>query len=55
LEVCVEEIGGIVYYIDKYKNVYRTEDILQGKDNPKIIAKYERTGEKYTIPELGLY
>lgn len=54
IEVCVEEIGGIVYYIDKFKNVYKTEDILQSKDNPQIIAKYEKVGNKYTIPEFGL-
>lgn len=54
IEVCVEEIGGIVYYIDKFKNVYKTEDILKGKDNPQIIAKYEKVGNRYTIPEFGL-
>ena len=54
LEVCVEEIGGIVYYIDRFKNVYKTEDILQAKDNPQIIAKYEKVGDRYTIPEFGL-
>ena len=55
LEVCVEEIGGIVYYIDRFKNVYKTEDILQSKENPQIIAKYEKVGDKYTIPEFGLF
>lgn len=39
LEVCAEDIGGIVYYIDKFNNVYKTEDVLQGKENPRIIAK----------------
>ena len=54
LEVFAEEIGGIVYYIDKFKNVYKTDDVLQAKLNPGIIAKWEKTGEKYTIPEFGL-
>lgn len=54
LEVFAEEIGGIVYYIDKFKNVYKTDDVLQAKLNPGIIAKWERSGEKYTIPEFGL-
>jgi hypothetical protein len=54
LEVFVEEIGGIVYYIDKSKNVYKTDDILQAKLNPAIIAKWEKNGDKYTIPEFGL-
>lgn len=54
LEVVAEEICGIVYYLDKYGNVYRTEDILKGKDNPDVIAKYVKVSDKYTIPELGL-
>jgi hypothetical protein len=54
LEVFAEEIGGIVYYIDKCKNVYKTDDVLQTKMNPTIIAKWEKMGDKYTIPEFGL-
>ena len=54
LEVFAEEIGGIVYYIDKSKNVYKTDDILQAKLNPCIIAKWEIISDKYTIPEFGL-
>ncbi len=54
LEVFAEDIGGIVYYIDKFKNVYNTSDILQGKLNPTIVAKWEKQGERYTIPEFGL-
>jgi hypothetical protein len=52
--VFAEEISGIVYYIDKFKNVYKTDDVLQAKLNPVIIAKWEKNGEKYTIPEFGL-
>ena len=54
LEVFAEDIGGIVYYIDKFKNVYNTYDVLQGKLNPAIVAKWEKQGERYTIPEFGL-
>ena len=54
LEVFAEEIGGIVYYIDKFRNVYKTDDILQSRINPSIIAKWEKTGDKYTIPDFGL-
>jgi hypothetical protein len=54
LEVFAEEIGGIVYYIDKFKNVYKTDDVLQSKMNPVVIAKWEKQGERYTIPEFGL-
>ena len=54
IEVLVEEIKGIVYYIDKFNNVYKTEDILEGRENPRIIAKCVRENGKCTIPELGL-
>ena len=55
LEVFVEEIQGIVYYIDKYNNVYKTEDILEGIENPSIIAKCVKNENGVsTIPELGL-
>jgi hypothetical protein len=54
LEVFAEEISGIVYYLDKYNNVYKTEDILDGKQNPVIIAKYQKTNGLYSIPDFGL-
>lgn len=54
IEVFAEEIKGIVYYIDNYMNVYKTEDILKGKENPTIVAKYVKNDNIYTIPELGL-
>jgi hypothetical protein len=53
-EVFAEEIKGIVYYIDQHNNVYKTEDILQERQNPQIIAKYIRVGNSYSIPSLGL-
>lgn len=54
IEVFSEEIKGIVYYIDKFSNVYRTDDILDGKENPQIIAKYVKVNDICTIPEFGL-
>jgi hypothetical protein len=54
VEVFAEEIFGIVYYIDKFDNVYKTEDIVEGKQNPQIIAKYVKNNNRYTIPSLGL-
>lgn len=54
VEVVAEEIYGIVYYIDKNNNVYKTEDVLEGKQNPAIIAKAVKQGSSYSIPELGL-
>lgn len=53
-EVFAEEIKGIVYYIDHFQNVYKTEDIMEGKENPKIVAKCVKSESGYTIPEFGL-
>ena len=54
VEVWAQDIMGIMYYIDKTGNVYQTEDIMQGKTNPKVIAKYVKNGETYSIPEFNL-
>ena len=54
IEVRAQEIMGIVYYIDNYNNVYKTEDILSEKKNPEIIGRYEESNGNYTIPSLGL-
>jgi len=55
MEVIVKEINGIVYYVDQYKNVYRTEDILNNKENPQIIAKYEVLGiDRCVIREFSV-
>jgi hypothetical protein len=40
VEVWVQDIQGIVYYIDKFNNVYDTAYIIKNQMNPKIIAKY---------------
>ena len=49
LEVIAQEIDGIVYYIDKFSNIYSTEDILNEKENPQIIAKCEEKNGKKII------
>ena len=54
VEVWAQEIHGIIYYIDKTCNVYQVEDIIANKVNPKVIAKYVKTGEKYAIPEFNI-
>lgn len=54
LQVSAEEIKGIVYFLDKYGNVYSTEDIMKNEINPRIIAKYVKQDNAYTIPEFGL-
>ena len=52
VEVIAQDIDGIVYYIDKFSNVYRTEDILNEKENPQIIAKYKEKNGKIIIPSF---
>jgi hypothetical protein len=54
IEVWVQDIMGINYYIDKTGNVYQAEDIVLNKMNPKIIAKYVKTGDIYSIPAFGI-
>ena len=55
VEVYLQEIQGINYYIDKELNVYKTEDILSNSKNPQVIAHYVKSARgEYTIPELGL-
>ena len=51
-EVWAQDINGIIYYIDKEKNVYDHKDIMDGITNPKVIAKYTKIGEDYSIPDL---
>jgi hypothetical protein len=50
IEVWAQDMLGIIYYIDKDMNVYQAEDIVGNKPNPKIIAKYVKNGEIYSIP-----
>jgi hypothetical protein len=54
IEVWAQDIQGIMYYIDKNSNVYQVEDIMQGRVNPKIIAKYVKVGDNYSIPEFNI-
>lgn len=54
MEVSAVEVMGIVYYIDNCNNVYNTEDVMNGIQNPRIIAKYKKNGTTITIPDLGL-
>mgnify|MGYP001043042519 CR=1 FL=1 len=53
MKIWVEDIKGIVYYIDMDNNVYNTEDVVSNGDNPRIIAKWSKNelGE-YSIPEF---
>ena len=53
VEVIVQDIKGIVYYVDDKNNVYNTEDIVSNKEDPRIIAKCVQDEEgNYSIPEF---
>jgi len=54
IEVYAQDIQGIIYYIDNNNNVYQAEDIISNKVNPKIIAKYMKNGDTYSIPEFNI-
>jgi hypothetical protein len=54
IEVWVEDIKGIQYYIDADNNVYEHKDIINGSKNPNIIAQYEKNSAgEYSIPSLS--
>jgi len=42
VNVWLEEIAGISYYIDDKGNVYNPQDVYQNKINPRKIHKYEK-------------
>jgi len=52
MEVWLQEITGILYYIDAYNNIYLTEDIIANKINPSIIAKYKIENDIYIFQNL---
>lgn len=53
LELWIQEIKGIYYYIDAFGNVYKQDDIIQNKKDPTILAKYIKSEDGvYSIPEF---
>ena len=52
VEVTVQDIKGIVYYIDEENNVYN-RDVIANKKNPRVIAKWVKDeADNYSIPEF---
>lgn len=49
LEVWLQDINGVMYYIDKFNNVYNTTDIINNKVNPEVYAKYSVNDEIYSL------
>ena len=52
VQVWIQEIRGISYYIDNENNIYDHQDIVNNRLNPKIIAKYTKVNGVYDIPSL---
>ena len=57
IDIWVQDIKGINYFIDAENNVYNHEDVLSNKKNPQIITQYTKDTDKdgsYHIPEYGI-
>jgi len=54
VDVFAVEVKGIVFYIDGENNVFKTEDILEEKENPAVIAKAVFNNGVYCIPDLNI-
>ena len=55
IEVWLEDINGIMYWINDIGTVYHPDDIRENIENPRVIAHYEKTiehgDEVYKITE----
>ena len=49
MAVWPQEINGILYYIDDFGNIYKSEEIISNKVNPNVIAKYTLENGVYSI------
>jgi hypothetical protein len=53
VNVWMQVIDEIPFYIDDNLNVYQADDIISNKVNPKVIAKYEINEQgEYVIPSF---
>ena len=52
--IWVQDIKGIQYFIDEENNVYNHDDVIANKINPRVIAQYTKSDEKYSIPEFNM-
>ena len=55
VDIWVEEIKGIQYYLDKVGNVYDPKDIIESNPTPNILAKWTRDQDgTYHIPAFKI-
>ncbi len=55
IEVRVQEVCGINYYVDDAGNVYDPRDVVGRRPQPRVVGRWVQ-GEsgRYRIPELGI-
>tara|TARA_Y100001980_G_C14352040_1_gene162764 strand:- start:47 stop:571 length:525 start_codon:yes stop_codon:yes gene_type:complete len=54
LELTIQEIKGIYYYIDNNYNIYHHDDVIQNKNNPRKIGTYTLENDIYNISEFKI-
>jgi len=54
IDIWVEEIKGIQFYLDNAGNVYDPKDIIESNPSPKILAKWSKDKDGYHIPEFKI-
>jgi len=48
-DVWLQEINGVLYYIDNFNNIYTTTDIMLNNTNPSIMGKYKLENLVYSM------
>lgn len=49
IQIWAQEINGIIRHLDNFGNIYDPHDIYRNINNPKVIAKWILSGDKYII------
>ena len=49
VDIFGEDVNGIIYYMDKFSNVYKMEDIMMQNENPTVIGEYTLINGVYDI------
>ena len=49
VDIFGEDVNGIIYYMDKYTNIYKMEDIMRQSENPTVIGYYKLENGIYEI------
>ena len=52
IEIWVQEIQGINYYIDEKNNVYNPHDIIMNTPHPKVVGQWKLVNGEYQVDDL---